>query len=602
MIFISLDSKTTVRTMATLTTNSGAIPSSPLSRLHQSEVRSMSVTSDSSEVSFTQIQSEQKYTDDDLQGTVKRFVRHLRGRYPGCQVPTELLTFVSHWLCGQLQYERKQWNTKLTAALNQVEVERRQGLAATDLVQVCLERLQLLVQSCKLYETDLHATSDWKSDPNHAILLLSQTLMEVYSHLVEDHLQCLDLLDAKSLPETVQYLTVNELLRQRLGSEERIKSELKSRSQQSLKDKQVSRSKSRQNQTLETLVKSLESDVGKLRLALKKEKEKTKMLEESADIKCTMKNRVNKLEHDVQKLKEQCTKKQDYIDWLKKQFFEMTKLVADEKKNDIPHHSGLKHATVTESTSLKVTNKATGNASREKVTNAKVQDSSSSREVKLTRSPGSAKSAGTSNSTGTQTSIEISEDKLNVLKLKAKKLEDSLRVAMNQMSEYAAKSARKTQAGSYTNPQQRIAGLASQGVILRVPKKINMLKTALGKTDSKMDGRFPESHRNAKLDKSFKELQNAFANRQVTSQNTGQNSVSTSSLSSPRKNQVSKCFRCKKIFRMSDNHKLACCFHMKGKERIEKYGEDGKLKQVVFVWQCCGQKVDNPGCCTGHHV
>lgn len=66
--------------------------------------------------------------------------------------------------------------------------------------------------------------------------------------------------------------------------------------------------------------------------------------------------------------------------------------------------------------------------------------------------------------------------------------------------------------------------------------------------------------------------------------------------------QVTKCLRCNKLFTLNDNHKKACCYHPKGKERIEQYSDRGKLLKVTYVWKCCMTGPDNAGCTYGQHV
>lgn len=69
-----------------------------------------------------------------------------------------------------------------------------------------------------------------------------------------------------------------------------------------------------------------------------------------------------------------------------------------------------------------------------------------------------------------------------------------------------------------------------------------------------------------------------------------------------RSTHLSKCLRCNKLFKPPDNHKLACCYHSKGKKRMERYDDSGKLIRVTYNWQCCNKGMDNAGCCFGPHV
>jgi hypothetical protein len=70
----------------------------------------------------------------------------------------------------------------------------------------------------------------------------------------------------------------------------------------------------------------------------------------------------------------------------------------------------------------------------------------------------------------------------------------------------------------------------------------------------------------------------------------------------PAKTSVSRCLRCRRLYRLQDNHKKACRYHPKAKRKIEKYSDNGKLQTVSFIWDCCNQDVDNEGCCADEHI
>ena len=73
-------------------------------------------------------------------------------------------------------------------------------------------------------------------------------------------------------------------------------------------------------------------------------------------------------------------------------------------------------------------------------------------------------------------------------------------------------------------------------------------------------------------------------------------------ISKAKGGKVSKCLRCQKLFTLNDNHKKACCFHPRTKERVEEYNSKGKLQRVTYVWQCCQQGIDSQGCIYGQHL
>ncbi|XP_064652069.1 uncharacterized protein LOC135502857 [Lineus longissimus] len=70
----------------------------------------------------------------------------------------------------------------------------------------------------------------------------------------------------------------------------------------------------------------------------------------------------------------------------------------------------------------------------------------------------------------------------------------------------------------------------------------------------------------------------------------------------PAKTSVSRCLRCKRLYRLQDNHKKACRYHPKSKRKVEKYSDNGKLQNVTFVWDCCHGDAENDGCCADEHI
>ena len=63
-----------------------------------------------------------------------------------------------------------------------------------------------------------------------------------------------------------------------------------------------------------------------------------------------------------------------------------------------------------------------------------------------------------------------------------------------------------------------------------------------------------------------------------------------------------KCRRCNRLYRPKKNHRLGCKFHPKAQKRIEKYDVNGRLLRAAFIWECCMQHADAPGCNVGEHV
>lgn len=63
-----------------------------------------------------------------------------------------------------------------------------------------------------------------------------------------------------------------------------------------------------------------------------------------------------------------------------------------------------------------------------------------------------------------------------------------------------------------------------------------------------------------------------------------------------------KCRRCHRLYRPKENHRLGCKFHPKAQKRIEKFDANGRLLRSAFIWECCMQHADAPGCNVGEHV
>ena len=65
---------------------------------------------------------------------------------------------------------------------------------------------------------------------------------------------------------------------------------------------------------------------------------------------------------------------------------------------------------------------------------------------------------------------------------------------------------------------------------------------------------------------------------------------------------MAKCFRCHQPFNTRDNHKMACQFHPRSKDKVEKYSSKGRLIGVYITWPCCSQPVETGGCTFGEHI
>ena len=197
--------------------------------------------------------------------------------------------------------------------------------------------------------------------------------------------------------------------------------------------------------------------------------------------------------------------------------------------------------------------------------------------------------------------IELSEEKLRVLKERARKLENSLHGAIASMDKLR-KAAPKTSSSfpcsatttatfvtlpSHPPPKEAVKSWMSASF-----EVTNATSASVTAPVPKL-GHFKPTERRC-----FSERPAGKSNDEPSDKGRWESRKAARS----RAGQVSKCLRCQKLFTTTDNHKLACCFHSKGKERMEVYSEGGQLVKVKYVWKCCHQQGDSDGCCYGHHV
>ncbi|XP_059175469.1 uncharacterized protein LOC131955365 [Physella acuta] len=275
-----------------------------------------------------------------------------------------------------------------------------------------------------------------------------------------------------------------------------------------------------------------------------------------------------------------------------------------------------------------------------------VSDKTSSRPASDDRGSSDTSSDKTKN-TRERSLIEISEEKLRMLKERAQKLEDSLHDAISSMSKQGRESelpsnlaplnTKGLNNGADDHRRLQTNSVAPRIVVIKRPlsnQRRSRSETLLLDTESTslLSGRSVNltthnmSDRSqvqscltivpGKGDTSSKQLINETKNNLQMPNETDQQE-NTSKEQSPQKKKtpriisryraagggmVSKCLRCQKLFSAVDNHKLACYYHTKEKERIEHYDPSGKLVRVMYAWMCCRQPQEIDGCCYGQHI
>ncbi|XP_021365368.1 uncharacterized protein LOC110458112 isoform X2 [Mizuhopecten yessoensis] len=130
-------------------------------------------------------------TDDDIQSAVSTFLEDESHNLSG-KTLHESIVEVSRWLGTQIQKEREGWAYKIRMAMQEIENHRRETLKIHSVIQECTNQLRLIAECCNMDEDILVKIS--QEDTKRALPLYIECLAELINTLVEDRLQCLQLL------------------------------------------------------------------------------------------------------------------------------------------------------------------------------------------------------------------------------------------------------------------------------------------------------------------------------------------------------------------------------------------------------------------------
>ena len=504
-------------------------------------------------------------TDDDISAAVHQFLTNEGAKLHG-KTWQDTTAEITKWLGIQIQREREGWRQKTRAAMQEIENHRKETLKQQQALQECCEQMKLVAECCSIPEETMNHIEN--EEPRTALPMYIQIVTSVINTLMEDRIVCLQILRAEdkaseaSLPSLLKAYI--EALKHHA---ERAHREAKSRLE-----------------TLEVANKQSYTEMQRMRKAIQKKQEE-----------------LEKLHEKLQEIKEVTLKK-----------FKEVHDIRKEKE------SALKHKQET--------------SSDEKVTQTDAALKQSATATR-TKSSSSMYSAPTPVPPADQ-NITISEEKLSKLRRSAKKLETSLNDAISQMENYkmVGKGLKVVQhSPPASTPSILPPALTGKpvGLFAEVPvnlkKEIQLLPSALHTWSTKFEINGPKlQERNMELirqqeKEKYDKKQRAKEKRKEamskSQDKSGQDQPTfrslMKSLDEVKKNkgksfkpvgQVTKCLRCNKLFTLNDNHKKACNFHPKGKERIEQYSDRGKLVKVSYVWKCCMAGPDNPGCTYGQHV
>ncbi|KAL3889850.1 hypothetical protein ACJMK2_002177 [Sinanodonta woodiana] len=511
----------------------------------------------------TSTRSSNLRTQDDIVSAVSQFFQNESPRFHS-QSWQDTAMEVANWLGEQIQKEREGWAQKIRMSMQEIEAHRKETLRIESIIQECNDQMKLIAECCNINKDSLAQME--KEDTINALPMYIQCLAEVINILMEDRLMCMHAMKVDLEGPSVGLAQLLKTYIESLGSSTR-------RIQHEVKDRMDS---------LEVVNKQLNLEVQKLR----------KMQQKKQD-------EIDRLQAKLQEIKEVTFQKfKEVRDKVREQDFERKEFQKDGPA--LPPINGR-------------------------------------------TSPSSMNSAPTPVLKDENT-VRISEEKLRSLRKSAKKLENSLQDALSQMDSY-----RKTSKSSkYQLPLLGGGKLLPTGLMsvsdlpASLRKDIKLMPSTLHTWNTKFDingnneknkddekEKEPqrkeevvevqekakkEPRRTSKEKKKAKEA--LLRNLEKNSVNSNADPPTFRSLiknlddfklhqhKSPvkYKGQVTKCLRCNKLFTLNDNHKKACCYHPKGKERIEQYSEHGKLIKVSYVWKCCMLGIDAVGCSTGKHI
>ena len=507
-------------------------------------------------------------TDDDINAAVANFLQNEGKKFQG-RTWQDTTGEVTQWLGSQIQQEREGWTHKTRAAMQEIETHRKETLKFQGILQECTDKMKLMAEVCYIPEETLEQIAE--EEPKLALPHYIDCVSESLTALMEDRILCLQILRAEEKGEKAP---LPNLLKAYIET-------LKHHAEKAYKE-----AKNRL-ESLEGVNKQCIGDMQKMKKVIQRKQEE-----------------VERLKNKLHEIKELTFKKfKEVKDLTKERVAEKTDMDEKSSQTDLP---------------VAVPTKITSRVS----------------------TPSSLYSAPTP-ITMDETGIKISEEKLSKLRRSAKKLENSLQDALTQMDNYR-KDTRPTKFNQSSIFSNKISpfGLPNiENIPPSLRKDMKLLPSPLhtwgttGKFEvslsPQLDKLTPRERQIFQQREKIKNEKKARARekRKMTLVKNQEkmnapiapeaspaptfrsliNSLDQVKKNSPRNfkpvvGQVTKCLRCNKLFTLNDNHKKACCYHPKGKERIEQYSDRGKLVKVTYNWKCCMSGPDNAGCTYGQHV
>ncbi|KAK6168177.1 hypothetical protein SNE40_022055 [Patella caerulea] len=506
--------------------------------------------------------------DSDIKSTVASYLKEYNNNNNDQEkvVPDD----ATEWFSSQIQIERDRWLEKIKVALQEIDVQRRNTLGAQSIIQQCCNQLTVLLQCFDIGNDVLRDITEKES--NVALPKCVEILTEICNSMMEEHFECLDILGIEQNGFNLAAVlkeTIDELLSEAKDS-----------------------SLERENQNLYEELNNL-------------------------------KNLLYQKQNDVESLQKQLNEINVVIEeqMLAKSEIKVKEEVQDQELGEIALEKSSKNAnssskppSLSGSVLFEIVPSITKLETRDTRSERISSEKSTATCMSSTKGHGhrSDRSTAVSQSLDTRDKsyIQISEEKLRALKIQAKKLETSLHDAISSMDKFN----KKCYVGDKT-----ISSVSSSVTLSNVLAK-NTRRGDYSTSRLLDELKVPSWHRQPLeikgshssfnvLDGKKKETNPRTSNsegRRTKDEPTDEVKVQEhghlSQRAFKRQGPVAKCLRCQKLFRKIDNHKLACCYHPKPKERFEKYNNAGQLLRVLYVWKCCRHEIEHEGCCFGQHV
>ncbi|XP_062577265.1 uncharacterized protein LOC134239121 isoform X1 [Saccostrea cucullata] len=473
-------------------------------------------------------------TDDDIQKAVSEFLDEESPKLHGKSFQEGIIE-ISHWLGSMIQQEREGWAYKVRMAMQEIESHRREALKIQGVLNQCAEQLHIISECCNMDKDKLLKIAD--KEPKYALPLYIECLTDLINYLVEDRIQCVELLRRKENDNS----SLCEMIKEHIQKEVLITQQSFSSLSQRVTD-------------LEALNNSLTAENLKLKKLLMRKNDEAERF------------------HKHRQAQEE---------------FRHEKVELFDKKPKFSHLPPIERS-----------------------------------------SPSSMQTASSPDSV-----IPISEEKLHKIRHSAKKLENSLQDALTQMDSYrkGSQGSMKYSHASMISNNFKLKPLLPNGEE-ETPENDKFVTWAQSKME--VSGKTSESPREKVVKSSLDQVKEVrkrskqilYSDSRIRQEeresrrveriypNESKKACTFRSLvrsldemrqrkiSKAKGGKVSKCLRCQKLFTLNDNHKKACCYHPRTKERVEEYNSKGKLQRVTYVWQCCQQGIDSQGCIYGQHI